>query len=210
MLAPAAADPVLELNCVVQGFCFFPSWKGFCVLVFHAAMWLSTSLLSLYPDCPDKAQQLSSDCGHNLPLILACHSQLHVALVQAILRFPGNFNDLRRNPLLSFTQLFPDTRQVPIAPGRFHHDASEVRVAGLGDAASSNAVATGVFARKYSAITHQLPCALETGGDVAQFGGDRDCRDVRYAAQSLQPSDHVPAWAAAPASPLRGWPLPTA
>jgi hypothetical protein len=30
VLAPAAADLVLELDCFVQGFCFFPCWKGFC------------------------------------------------------------------------------------------------------------------------------------------------------------------------------------
>ena len=36
VLAPAAADLVLELDCFVQGFCFFPGWKGF-VFVFHAA-----------------------------------------------------------------------------------------------------------------------------------------------------------------------------
>src|ERR1700756_3322676 len=27
--APAAADLVLELDCLVQGFCFFPIWKVF-------------------------------------------------------------------------------------------------------------------------------------------------------------------------------------
>jgi hypothetical protein len=30
-------------------------------------------LLSLYSDGPDKAQQFSSDCSHDPPLILACH-----------------------------------------------------------------------------------------------------------------------------------------
>jgi hypothetical protein len=41
--------------------------------------------------------------------------------VQAILRLPGDFNDLRRNPLLSLTQLFSDagkggdsTRPIPL------------------------------------------------------------------------------------------------
>ena len=33
-LAPAAADLVLELKCLVQGFCFFPGWKGFCFCLF--------------------------------------------------------------------------------------------------------------------------------------------------------------------------------
>ena len=34
VLAPAAADLVLELKCLVQGFCFFPGWKGFCFCLF--------------------------------------------------------------------------------------------------------------------------------------------------------------------------------
>ena len=38
MLAPAAADPVLELNCLVQRFFFFPYLEGFWFLSFHAAM----------------------------------------------------------------------------------------------------------------------------------------------------------------------------
>ena len=29
--------------------------------------------------------------------------------------------------------------------------------------------------------THQVPRALEAGGDVAQLGGDRHCRDLRNA-----------------------------
>src|SRR5208283_6148842 len=69
-------------------------------------------------------------------------------------------------------------------------DSSQVRVAGLGNASFSNALAAGVFAWKYSAIAHQLPCTLEAGRDVAQFGRDRDRRDVGYTAQGLQTPDH--------------------
>jgi hypothetical protein len=98
--------------------------------------------------------------------------------------------DLWRNPLLSFTQLGSHSGPVSIAPGRFRYDASEVRVAGLGNASFSNKLAAGVFAGKCSAITHQLPCTLEAGSDVAQLSCDRDCRDVGYAAQCLQSPDH--------------------
>ena len=190
MLAPAAADPVLELNCLVQRFFFFPIWKVF-GFVFSCSNGLSTTCFSLDRDGPDKAQQLSSDCSHDLPLILACHAQLHVALMQAILRLPCDLDDCWGNTFVSLAPLFPDARQVSITPGRFHHDASEVRITGLGDAASSNAVAAGIFAGKYAAITHQLPCALEAGGDVAQLRCDRDCRDMRYTAQSLQTPNEV-------------------
>src|SRR5215472_7296483 len=107
VLAPAAADLVLELNCVVQGFCF-------CLLCSHG---LCCDPLGLDGDGPDKAQPFSSDSSDDLPLILACHGQLPVALMEAVLRLPCDFNDLRRNPLLSLTQLFPDAGQVSIAPG---------------------------------------------------------------------------------------------
>jgi hypothetical protein len=33
------------------------------------------------------------DRRNGLPLILACHGQLHVTLVQAVLRFPCNLGD---------------------------------------------------------------------------------------------------------------------
>ena len=192
VLAPAAADPVLELERYswVDRFCFFPIWKGF-GFVFSCSHGLSTTCFGLDREGPDKAQQLSCDCSHDLPLILACHAQLHVALMQAILRLPCDLDDCWRNTFVSLAQLFPDARQVSIAPGRFHHDASEVRVTGLGDAAFSNALAAGIFARKYSALAHQLPCALEAGGDVAQLRCDRDCRDMRYTAQSLQTPNYV-------------------
>src|ERR1700739_1352053 len=129
------------------------------VFVFSCSNGLLTSLLCLNSYGPDKAQQFTGYCRHDLPVILAGHGQFPVTLVQAILCLPCDFGNLCRNPLLSFTQLGSDAGPVSIAPGRFHHDASEVRVAGLGDAALSLALATGVFAGKYSAIPHQLACA---------------------------------------------------
>ena len=77
-----------------------------------------------------------------------------------------------------------------IAPGRFDHDPPEVRVAGFGDAAFSNALATGVFARKYATVPHQLPCALEAGSDITQLNRNRDRRDMRHSAQSLEAADY--------------------
>ena len=73
---------------------------------------LAGSRFSLDSDGPDEAQQFSSDRRHDLPLILACHGQLHVALVQAILRLPCYFDDLCRNILLWFPRPGPDARQV--------------------------------------------------------------------------------------------------
>ena len=48
-------------------------------------------------NCPDEAQQLTSNCGNDLSLVLAGSAQFHIALVQAVLRFPRNLLDLFRN-----------------------------------------------------------------------------------------------------------------
>src|ERR1039457_7664899 len=158
VLAPAAADSVLELDNVVHWlirFCFFLIWKVFAfVLRFSSRRQVLPGCrrFGLDSDRPDEAQQLSCNRRHDLPLLLAGAQHRHITLVQSMLCLPGYFGDLCRNPLVPFAQLFPDAGQVSIAPGRFDHDSSEVGVAGLGDAASSNALATGVFARKHSAI----------------------------------------------------------
>src|SRR5271170_139795 len=155
VLAPAAADLVLELEGAVHCWvCFllFLIWRVFAFVFWFSSrrLLLHASRFCLDSDGPDEAQQFACDCRHGLPLILACHGQLHVTLVQAVLRFPCNLGDLHRNPLLSLAQLGPRAGQMSIGPGRFDNDSSEVRVAGLGNAASSNALATGVFARKHS------------------------------------------------------------
>ena len=76
MLAPAAADLVLELNCLFK-ILLFSSWKGFVFVsfCFSCSNGSSTTLFGPDRDGPDKAQQFASDCGDDFPLILACHSQ---------------------------------------------------------------------------------------------------------------------------------------
>ena len=110
MLAPAAAGSVLELSERCS------SWSVF-VFSFLGKFLLLPLLLLLSgchllpdgrfcsdPDGPDEAQQFTSHCGDDLPLVLACRPQLHIALVQPVLRLPGNLFDLFRNALLSFAQ----------------------------------------------------------------------------------------------------------
>ena len=43
---------------------------------------------------PDEAQQFTGNCRDDLPLVLAGCTQFHIALVQAVLRFPRNLFDL--------------------------------------------------------------------------------------------------------------------
>src|ERR1035438_10866679 len=96
---------------------------------------------------------------------LSLHDALpiYVALMQSVLRLPGDFLDLLRHPLLPFAQLRPQARPQPIAPGRFDGDSSQMRVAGFGDAAASGSLAGGLLAGHCTAVTHQLPSALKAG-----------------------------------------------
>jgi len=111
---------------------------------------------------PDKAQQLTSNRGNDLSLGLAGRAQLHIPLVQAVLRFPRDFLGLFRNALLPPAQAIPDARWPTIAPCCFADDPSQVRVPSFSDASAPDALATGVFAWHRAAITHQLSSTAKT------------------------------------------------
>ena len=98
VLAPAAAGPVLELDCAVhrclvfifpylESFCFCFSFPSCCQL-------LRAGCFSLDTNGPDEPHQFTSNRCHGLSLVFACCHQLHVALVQAILRLPCDLGDL--------------------------------------------------------------------------------------------------------------------
>jgi hypothetical protein len=86
VLAPAAADPVLDLDNVVHWlFVFAFSLFGKSLLLFFRFPSCRHLLLAgrfgLEPDGPDKAQQFACDRRHGLSLLLASSHQRHVALV---------------------------------------------------------------------------------------------------------------------------------
>src|SRR5271163_901195 len=125
-----------------------------------------------------------SDCCNDLSLVLAGSAQFHIALVQAVLRFPRNLFDLFRNALLSSAQSIPDSWRTTIAPGCFDNDSSQVRVAGFRDASTPDPLATGVLAGHSTAITHQLPSTVKAGY-LAQLGCNGHGRDICDTAQCL-------------------------
>ena len=106
MLARAAADPVLELDIVVHRlvcFCFFLIWK-FLLLFFlfpSCCHLLFAASFGLDPDGPDEAQQFACNRRHGLSAILASSNQRHIALMQAVLRFPCNLGDFCRKSFLA-------------------------------------------------------------------------------------------------------------
>src|SRR6202789_2834607 len=133
---------------------------------------------------PDKARHLSSYCCGHLPLILAGRAQLHISLMQPVLRLPCNLLGFFRDALLSSSQTVPDTWRTTIAPCGFDNDASQVRVAGLRDASAPGSLTTGILAWYNAAVTHQLPGTVEAGY-LAQLARNGHSRDIRDTAQCL-------------------------
>src|SRR2546426_4020005 len=114
-------------------------------------------LLHVHPDGPDEAQQLARHRGDHLLLGLALADQPAIAAVQAVLRLPGDRLDLLAQPGLALQQLAAHRRPVPVRPGRLPDDAPHGRVAGLGDGAPPDPLATRVLPGHSAAVSHQLP-----------------------------------------------------
>src|SRR5256712_548023 len=121
------------------------------------------TLLDVYSDRPDEAQQLARDGGDRLLLGLALADQPAVTVVQPVLGLPSDRFDLLAQTLLALAQRPKDCRAVPIGPGGLTYDAAQVRVAGLGDGAAPGAAAARVFAGNGSAVAHELARAGEAG-----------------------------------------------
>ena len=96
MLAPAAAGSVLEMDGAFhQGTAFVFSLFGkFLLLFLSGRSSLADGRFCSGSNSPDESQQFTSDCTNDLFLGLASGTQLHIALVQAVLRFPCNLLDL--------------------------------------------------------------------------------------------------------------------
>ena len=188
MLAQPAAGSVLEMGDTVHrlnvsSFSFLGRVFVFAWFLSGCSLLADDSLRS-GSNGPDEAQQFTSNCGSDFPLVLAGCAQFQIALVQPVSRFPRNLFDFLRNTLLPSAQSVPDTWWTTIAPRCFDDDSSLVRVAGFGDAPASHSLPTGVFAGYSTAITHQLP-STRKAGHLAQLGCDGYCRDICDAPQCL-------------------------
>ncbi len=156
-----------------QGTVFvFPLFGKLLLLFLSGCSSLADGRLCSGANSPDGTPSSSrATCSNDLALWLSGRTQLHIPLMQAVLRFPRNFLGLFRNALLSSAQPIPDTWWTAIAPCCFANDSSQVCVASLSDASASDSLATGVFAWHRAAIPHQLPSTAEAGY-LAQLGGN--------------------------------------
>src|SRR5215470_3935491 len=123
---------------------------------------------------PDEAEQLTSQCGHDLVFVFVTSRKRLVAFVQTLLRLPGDLLDILAEGqiLLPPQKKTGHVRTVLIRPRRFHQHPSEVTVARFGDASTPHAIPAGLFARNQAAVTHQLTWTLETR-HRAKLGDER-------------------------------------
>jgi hypothetical protein len=140
-----------------------------------------SALLGLYPNGPDKAQQLARHRSHGQLRTFASRTEFAVPIMQALLSSPGNLPDLRALSALSCCQSFADGRTMPISPGCFHHDPAHMRIPGFADRAATDALTAGVLARDHAGVTHQLT-RMRKAAELSQLGYQGDRRDFGHSA----------------------------
>src|SRR5882672_3250416 len=89
--------------------------------------------LHLDADGPDETGEFTSDGRHDVLLGLAAGGEPDIAVMESVLRLPGNRLDLLARAFLPAPQLAADVGPVAVRPGRFDEDAAQVRIARLGD-----------------------------------------------------------------------------
>jgi hypothetical protein len=159
--APAAAGSVLEFGGVVHSwgrFCSFILWNVFAFAFVFASRQAAIGCLAAVSALIPMAQMKPNSSRPTAVMIflwsLACRGQPQVALVQPVLRLPGDLFDLFRHSLLPSAQPRPDAWPEPVAPGRFNDDSSQMRVARFGDAPAPRSLAAGVLAGHRAAVAH--------------------------------------------------------
>lgn len=117
----------------ISEFAFVSSQRGSCF--FSSCYLLPYSCLRFGTYGPDKTQQFAAHRCDDLSLVFTLGCQSRVSLMQSVLCLPCNLFSLFGRALLSFAQPGPDGRRTLITPCCFDDDPSQVRVAGLRDAA---------------------------------------------------------------------------
>src|SRR5712671_6002895 len=111
--------------------------------------------LHVYADRPDEAEQLAPDGRDRLLFALAAPHQLHVALMQALLRLPGQLSHGRTAVPLAGGEGLADGGAVAVGPGRLDHNAPQMGIAGLADRPAADARTARVLARDGSRVAHE-------------------------------------------------------
>ena len=78
-----------------------------------------------------------------------------------------------------------EVRAMTVVPRRFDQNATQVRVASLGDLAAAALGAAGVLGRNEASVAHDLASMLEAA-ERAELGGECDGGDLGDTAQGLE------------------------
>src|SRR5271169_3062556 len=105
---------------------------------------------------PDESRQFARDRGGDAVGRLTGAGEPAIARAQPQLRLPGDVPDQPGLALLPEQQLAADPSREAIGPGRLDQQPASGVVAGLGDAAASDAGAARVFGGNQPEIGHQL------------------------------------------------------
>src|SRR6202011_4902925 len=119
-------------------------------------------------DGPDEAGQLAGDRRRDDIGRLAAAGELAIARAQPQLRLPGDLTDRLGLALLSQQQLTADPGRAAVGAGRLDQQPTGGTIAGLGEAAASDAGTAGMLARHQPEIGHQL-ARIAKSREVAQF-----------------------------------------
>jgi hypothetical protein len=137
---------------------------------------------------PDETQELSAHGGDDLRFIFAAGEKFSVAQMQSVLRFPGDFFDFRTQTGLALEQVTAQPSTELIGPRGFDDHPSQMRVAGLGDAALQSRRTTRVFAGDQATVGHELPRGAKAR-DLCKLRNDSDGGDFCNSAEGLPRGD---------------------
>jgi hypothetical protein len=108
-----------------------------------------------------------------------------VAAVKPLLGAPRVRNNVRGRPALATVQRLPHEGVMPVVPGGFDENAPQMRVAGLGYRPAGLGRPTGVLRWYQSDKGHQAGGGRKARR-VAQFGGDRQGREIVDASKAAE------------------------
>ena len=108
--------------------------------------------------------------------------------MESVLRVPGLLDDGGRRAALPVAERVPEKGMMPIVPGRFDEDPAQVGIAGFGDVATRPGGATRVLGRDEAGEGHD-PRRRGKPAGIAEFGGDRQGREIVDAAETPEPLD---------------------
>ena len=95
-----------------------------------------------------------------------------IALVQPLLRIPGDHGDLPMDSILATAQRLGHSRDKPSVPRRLNQNAPKMSIAAFGNAAATNSTAATMLRWNQTRVGHELPRVREPA-DITDFGDDR-------------------------------------